>query len=354
MTAPALVVRLDSDGDVLLAGPAVRAVARRRPVDLLVSGDGLQAARLLPGVRDVLRFDAPWAGVRPPTVDPAAVDALVAELAARRYAVGLVLTSFHQSPLPTALLLRLAGVGRVVATSEDYPGSLLDVRHPRPEGAHEVEAMLSVAGAAGFPADDDPRLALAGPLPEVGDLAPDGPYVVVHPSAAVPARAPSAAAAGEVVAALARRGRTVVVTGGPGDAALTRAVRAAAGAGPRVVDRGGRTTYPELAALLARASCVVAGNTGPAHLAAAVGTPVVSLFAPVVPWERWRPWGVPCERLGDQHAACRGTRARTCPVAGHPCLDGVAPGDVADAVDRLAGPPPAATTAPSTLPVVTA
>ncbi|MFC8731203.1 glycosyltransferase family 9 protein [Luteimicrobium sp. NPDC057192] len=353
MSAPTLVVRLDSDGDVLLAGPAVRTVARRGPVDLLVSGDGLQAARLLPGVRDVLRFDAPWAGVRPPAVDPVAVDALVTELAGRRYAVGIVLTSFHQSPLPTALLLRLAGVGRVVATSEDYPGSLLDVRHPRPAGAHEVEAMLSVVEAAGFPADDDTRLAVARPLPSAGDLAPAGPYVVVHPSAAVPARAPSPGTAGRVVAELARRGRAVVVTGGPGDVALTRAVCATAGGGAGVVDRGGRTGYAELASLLAGAGCVVVGNTGPAHLATAVGTPVVSLFAPVVPWERWRPWGVPCERLGDPHAACRGTRARTCPLAGHPCLD-VEPGAVADAVDRLAGPPPAAAAIPSTLPAVTA
>lgn len=69
---------------------------------------------------------------------------------------------------------------------------------------------------------------------------------------------------------------------------------------------------PELAAVLDRAECVVAANTGPAHLAAAVGTPVVSLFAPVVPVERWRPYGVPVVVLGDRTAPCRGTRARAC------------------------------------------
>jgi heptosyltransferase III len=78
------------------------------------------------------------------------------------------------------------------------------------------------------------------------------------------------------------------------------------------------------------------GNTGPAHLAAAVGTPVVSLFSPVVPAVRWRPWKVPHVLLGDQEAACAGSRARTCPVPGHPCLDGVPVGEVAAAVDRLA------------------
>ena len=69
--------------------------------------------------------------------------------------------------------------------------------------------------------------------------------------------------------------------------------------------------------MLAGADAVVVGNTGPAHLAAAVGTPVVSLFAPVVPAARGRPCGVPCVLLGDQHAPCRrmpGARSARCPA----------------------------------------
>ncbi|EFV91906.1 glycosyl transferase family 9, partial [Dietzia cinnamea P4] len=77
-------------------------------------------------------------------------------------------------------------------------------------------------------------------------------------------------------------------------------------------------------------------NTGPAHLAAAVGTPVVSLFSPVVPASRWAPWGVPVRLLGDQHAPCRDTRARECPVDGHPCLTDVPPDEVVSAVTGLA------------------
>jgi ADP-heptose:LPS heptosyltransferase len=80
---------------------------------------------------------------------------------------------------------------------------------------------------------------------------------------------------------------------------------------------------------------VVVGNTGPAHLAAAVGVPVVSLFSPVVPAVRWRPWGVPQVLLGDQGAACAGSRARVCPLPGHSCLDAVSVGEVLAAVERL-------------------
>ncbi|HVE29404.1 MAG TPA: glycosyltransferase family 9 protein, partial [Mycobacteriales bacterium] len=95
------------------------------------------------------------------------------------------------------------------------------------------------------------------------------------------------------------------------------------------------TSLAELAAVLAGAYAVVVANTGPAHLAAAVGTPVVSLFAPVVPAARWAPYGVAGVLLGDQDAACRDSRATVCPVPGHPCLDSVTPEDVVAAVDKL-------------------
>ncbi|TRW44734.1 glycosyltransferase family 9 protein, partial [Georgenia yuyongxinii] len=106
-------------------------------------------------------------------------------------------------------------------------------------------------------------------------------------------------------------------------------------AGPPPANVAGRTTLAQLAAVLAGAACVVVGNTGPAHLAAAVRTPVVSLFAPVVPAERWAPYGTATVLLGDQDAPCRGTRARECPAPGHPCLTAVAPASVVAAVDRL-------------------
>jgi ADP-heptose:LPS heptosyltransferase len=128
------------------------------------------------------------------------------------------------------------------------------------------------------------------------------------------------------------RGFRVYVTGSAAERELTAYV-ASATDGPR--DLGGRLSLAELADLLAAASALVAGNTGPAHLAAAVGTPVVSLYAPTVPAARWRPWGVPHVLLGDQDIACAGCRARTCPVPGHPCLETVTPLDVLQALERL-------------------
>lgn len=97
----------------------------------------------------------------------------------------------------------------------------------------------------------------------------------------------------------------------------------------------GRTSLPLLASVLAGADVVVAPNTGAAHLAAAVGTPVVSLFAPVVPAARWAPYGVPTVLLGDQAAPCAHSRARSCPVPGHPCLDQIEPSAVVAGVAAL-------------------
>lgn len=343
-----LVARLDNAGDVLLAGPAIRAVAAgARRVTLLCGPRGLAAAELLPGVDELLVHRAPWIDPEPGPLTREGTERLVAEVAERRPEQAIVLTSFHQSPLPLALLLRLAGVAAIAATSVDYPGSLLDVRHRISDDVHEVERSLSLVATLGheLPAGDDARLAVrrdTGAVPAelgrwlAGTEAAGGGYVVVHPGASMPARAWEPERNAALVRALAESGRRVAVTGAPDERGLTRFVTGAPH--PGVIDLGGATGLAGLAEVLAGADAVVAGNTGPAHLAAAVGTPVVSLYAPTVPAVRWRPWGVPNELLHAE-VPCAGCRARDCPVAGHPCLGEVSVERVAEAVGRMAAGP---------------
>jgi ADP-heptose:LPS heptosyltransferase len=330
----ALVARQDNAGDVLLTGPAVRAVAAgAERVTFLCGPAGREAAAMLPGVDEIAVQAAEWIAFDPAPVERDAVLRRVDALAALRVDCALVLTSFHQSPLPLALVLRMAGVPRVGAISVEYPGSLLDVRHAVADDVHEAQRGLSLARAMGFapaPGDDDRlRVCLPDPVTRVPG------HVVVHPGASVPARAWDPERHAALVAALAGEGRRVTVTGGPGERPLTRRV-----AGDHATDLGGRTSLADMAALLAGADCLVAGNTGPAHLAAAVGTPVVSLFAPTVPAERWRPWRVRHELLHVE-VPCAGCRARVCPVEGHPCLDDVPVEAVLAAVARVAGRPEA-------------
>ncbi|PPF61852.1 glycosyl transferase [Clavibacter michiganensis] len=343
MTRRALVARLDSVGDVLLSGPAVRALADSPDIDevwFLCSSIGAEAARLLPGVDRVLVWDCPWITASAPPLSADLLhdlDRLVAEC---RPDVAVILTSFHQSPLPLALELRMAGVDRIVGASVDYAGPLLDVRLVPGEDFSEDQPeqlrALAIAQAAGFapaPGDDGGlRIHASAPLPDaVADVISPAGYVVVHPGASASSRRWPAESHRQAVRLLHEAGIEVVVTGGPSEAGLTATV-----AGTDGVDLGGDTPLPTLAAVLARASVVVTGNTGPAHLAAAVRTPVVSLFSPVVPASRWAPYGVPHILLGDQKAACRGTRATECPVAGHPCLTSITPLQVVEACFELA------------------
>jgi ADP-heptose:LPS heptosyltransferase len=265
------------------------------------------------------------------------MDLLVRSLADLRLDRALVLTSFHQSPLPTALVLRMAGVPWVGAISVDYPGALLDLRHQVDEMLPEAERALSLAEASGFvlPYGDRGALALRRPLPDVAHLVLPDSFVVLHPGTSVPARAWPAERFTETARLLTGRGYPVVVTGAPSERALTAQVTGDTPA----LDLGGRTSLAELAAVLEAAETVVVGNTGPAHLAAAVGSAVVSLFAPTVPAARWAPYRVPGILLGDQHAVCRDTRVARCPFEGHPCLTTVGAEDVLRAVEQLCGSP---------------
>jgi len=90
-----LAARLDSAGDVLLMGPALRALAHDADVTLLCGPRGRAAAALLPEPGELLTFHAPWIDAEPEPVDREAVEQLVADVAARRFDEAVVFTSFH-------------------------------------------------------------------------------------------------------------------------------------------------------------------------------------------------------------------------------------------------------------------
>jgi ADP-heptose:LPS heptosyltransferase len=130
---------------------------------------------------------------------------------------------------------------------------------------------------------------------------------LLHPGAGSGARRWPAERFAAVARAELADGRGVVVTGGPGEAALAVAVARSAGLPPSAV-HAGRSDLLALVRLVAAAARVVCGDTGVAHLATALGTPSVVLFGPVSP-ARWgpppdRPWhrALWHGRSGDPHA----------------------------------------------------
>ena len=242
----ALVVRLDSAGDVLVTGPAVRAVAAAHDrVVMLVGPRGRAAAALLPGIGEIIEWQAPWVDFDSPDLTAGHVEALVKQLrdlAADRI---FIFTSFHQSPLPMALLCQMAGAPWIGAICEDYPGTLLNLRHHVAGGIPEPLRALSLAEAGGctLPVDDDGGLQVrgVGRMPgAVARLIGDEPFVVYHPGAAVPARMPSAARSADMVRALCSAGYRVVITGAPSESTLTAQVAGAGGGRPRRPHRPGR------------------------------------------------------------------------------------------------------------------
>ncbi len=329
-------VRQDNNGDAILAGPAIRALAAGADsVTLLCGPRGYAAAQLLPGVDATIVWEAPWIDASPKPTDPVDVARLLMRLQAYAFDEAVIFTSFHQSPLPTALLLRLAGIRRVGAISVDYPGSLLDVRHSVDENIHEVERGLSLAAAMGYelPADDDRRLQLLV-RNSADEPLPQSPYLVVHAGCTVPARTWPELRWSQLLPLLTARGWNVVLTGVAAERALIARI------GDRrknVVDLAGRTSFAEFVGVVRGATAVVAGNTVAPHVAAAVGTPVVSIFPPTIPATRFRPWMVDHVVLGDQAAPCANCRAHVCPVEGQPCLADVTPEAVVAAIDSLVG-----------------
>ncbi len=328
-----LAVRQDNNGDVTLQGPALRALAAGGRVVLVCGPSGEGAARLLPSVGEVHVVRADWIEGAPQAIDAEAIRRDVALYASLDVDEAFVFTSFHQSPLPTALLLRLAGVRRIAAIGVDYPGSLLDTRVRVDDDVHEVERSLALGAAGGYvlPRGDDGRLRYVELGARLAGL-PQG-YVAVQPGASVPARAWSPAKMRALVARLEGAGRRVVVVGAANETALAREVVGDSGA----LDLCGRTTFAQFAAVVRDACALVVGNTSGIHVASAVGTPVVSIFPPTIPPIRFAPWQVPNVMLGNHAIACRGCRARVCPIEGQPCTGAVTVDEVVAALRVVSG-----------------
>ena len=341
-----LLVRLDNLGDVLLSTPAFHAVRetnRGSRLTLLTSPVGAQAAELNPDLDDVICYEAPWmdAWNRLP-LDSKRELQLIEAIRARRFDAAIIFTSFRQSSLPSAYLCYLADIPLRLASSTDGSGSLLTTRHKHVEdhNMHEVLRALELVGVEGFytsstdlvlQLSEHDRSAIKRRLLSEG-LSPGKPLVVIHPGCSMPARTYPwemfAEAADLIVEA---SGCQAILTGDSREVDLTKRIQMRMM--HPALNMAGRVSFKEFSALLSLVGVVVTNNTGPAHVAAAVKTPVVDLFALTNPPEQWRPWNVP-HRLLNQQVPCALCYSRVCPTD-HRCLRDVRPSDVAKAALEL-------------------
>lgn len=344
-----LAVRLDALGDLLMTTPALRALKESGPgrqITLLTSSAGAAASSLLPAVDAVLVYDPPWmkATARRPSSAPDW--AFARRLRAGRFDAAVIFTVYSQSALPAALLCYLADIPLRLAHCRENPYQLLThwVREPEPEGGirHEVRRQLDLVAQIGARTSDE-RLALAVPsaaerrvarlLAELG-VERRRPWVVVHPGASAPARRyPAEGFAAAADALIRAHGYQVVLTGSAAERPLVERIRAELGGPAHAL--AGRLDLAELAALIKLAPVLVTNNTGPAHVAAAVGTPVVVLYALTNP--QHTPWQVP-SRVLFHDVPCRFCYRSICPAGHHRCLRLVPPAAVVAATLELAAP----------------
>jgi lipopolysaccharide heptosyltransferase II len=332
-----LCVRLDSIGDVLMTTPAIRACRESFGcrITLLTSGSGASVARCIPEVDEVITFAAPWMKVPAPQKDAE----LVENLKRRSFDAAIIFTVYSQSPLPAAYLCYLAGIPKRLAHCHENPYHLLTDWQPDPEPAervrHEVARQLALVAAVGACTADE-RLSLAVPgwaRERVRRLLASmrAPVVVVHVGAAAASRRyPPEHYARAVDMLIGETGCDAIFTGNAGEERLVQGVQDAMSHPSHSLV--GRLELAELAALIAEADLLISNNTGPAHIAAAVDTPVVDLYALTNP--QHTPWQVR-SRVLFHDVPCRNCYKSVCPAGHHDCLRRVPPENVAAAAREL-------------------
>lgn len=274
-------------GDLVGALPAIDALAGAYPgAEITLLGLASHAALLegRPGSPVAAVEVLPAApGVRDGESDPAEVEAFVARMRERRFDLAVQLHGGGRNSNP--FVLRLGARHTVGTRTADAPA--LERTMPYRYYQHEVHRWLEVAGLAGaapvrlepaLEATEQERAAAEGLLPAAARR------VVLHPSATDPRRRWPTDRFGAVATALAGRGIGVAVIGDADETALAEeVVRAAHAALPPdahdlVTSLAGRLTLGQLAGVLAAADVVLANDSGPRHIAAALGTATVGIF----------------------------------------------------------------------------
>ncbi|MBS1189736.1 MAG: ADP-heptose--LPS heptosyltransferase [Rhodocyclaceae bacterium] len=337
-----LAVRLDNLGDVLMTTPALRALRRPgRHITLLASAAGAAIVPFVPEIDAAILTAAPWMPNIPP--DPESLLETAAALRAGEFDAAVIFTVYSQSPLPAAFLCWLADIPLRLAHCRENPYHLLSDWIPDPEPhevlRHEVRRQLDLVAAVGCTTADERLSFRVCPEDAVRAVAklqaagidPEEPWIVVHPGASAPSRRyPPEHFAAVADRLAASPGHQLVFTGEAGDRDLIAAILDRAGRPGASL--AGALSLGELGAVIAPAALLIANNTGPVHIAAALGTPVVDLYALTNP--QHGPWRVQ-NRVLYHDVPCRFCYRSICPQGHHDCLRLLDPQRVAEAAREL-------------------
>ncbi len=264
----------------------------------------------------------------------------------RRLKVDLAIDVRGEFPL--ALMLWLSGARRRVGWDCGGGGFLLTDSPRFVPDRPEVDSRLALLATLGIrpdaaretcrPVFRPPEWARRSITQRLDRLArhdpSEGPRLVVHVGAGMAAKQWPAEHWRELLGRLVvGLGAQVVLVGNARDRTIAQSILGPI-AWPGVADWTGQVGLVELAALLEQADLAVGADSGPAHLAAAVGTPVVVLFSGTNNPRQWQPCGRQV-RVARHPVQCSPCHRRRCPWPDHACMKGLAPEHVASAVARL-------------------
>ncbi len=348
-----LCIRLDSLGDVLMTTPAfhaLRSVPNVEHITLLTSPAGVEVGNLVPDIDEVWSAEVAWLKHTPVRASPTHDWQLVNRIAAADFDACVIFTVNTQSSLPSAMCCYLAGIPLRLAYCRENPYQLLshwvrDLETPDTT-VHEVVRQLELVRSIGaIAAQDQLRIhvrpktldAMCGRLRSHGLGAKDHQargfgdrkWCVVHPGATAASRRYPAESYAEVAIHLEKLGFRILLTGKEAESQLLRSIAARCDG---ATEWAGEMKVEELAALIQLAPLLLTNNTGPAHLAAAVGTPVVDLYA--LTNLQHTPWRVP-QRVLSFDVPCRNCLKSFCPELHHACLRRIEPEMVVQAVIEL-------------------
>lgn len=341
-----LCVRLDTIGDVIMTTPAIRALKTShcdRHITLMTSWAGSAIAPLLLDIDDLIIYDSPWLKATAPRQNSDPEYAIIDLLREKNFDAAVIFTVYSQNPLPTAFLCYMAGIPLKLAHCHENPYQLLSdwIKDPEPEQftRHEVQRQLDLVASVGSKIEDK-RLKIRIPniakssvqslLKEIG-LNQEQPWIVIHPGAsAISRRYPP-----ESFAIVARKlvkdcHIQVIFTGTEPEKDLVESIRLEMQTPSYSLVN--RLDLGELTALIDKAPLLISNNTAPVHIAAAVGTPVVDLYALTNP--QHTPWEVP-NRVIFHDVPCRICYKSICPEGHHNCLRLVEPQRVVNATLEL-------------------
>ncbi len=343
-----LCVRLDAMGDVLMTTPALRALRDSGPpgrtITLLTSPSGAAVAPLIPEVDATITYDAPWMKATGLKSDGASDRAFIHQLREARFDAAAIFTVYSQNPLPAALLCHLADIPLRLAHCRENPYQLLSDRvaevEPETTIRHEARRQLDLVATVGagtvderlsLRVPDEARASIGRRLRALG-IGDQTDWAVIHPGATAPSRRYPPAQFAQAAHRLIQADFRLIFTGDASEAPLVDAIRGEVGEGV-THSLAGRLNLAEFAALVEAAPVLISNNTGPVHVASAVGTPVVDLYA--LTNLQHTPWMVP-HRVLFHDVACKLCYKSICPEGHHNCLRLVSPDEVADAAIALA------------------